>query len=1103
MKVGYFYKHNVEFGSIGTPLAQHDLKSILNILPKLPKNHKKHMVGSIWFHTNDKIGVEFNPVSDGIVCCDIDAISKEDCKKIMDNFDTISLVFPCIVSCWYSHSYYNKNYGGLHVVINTFKNSLHHDDFAESSEQSYRKQNELYSAALASCIYDICGIDVRPKYNASLKKTAGLDKAMLKIGQQCFLNYTETVKWNDNILKVNISDSNENNLRKWFSGYNWFSVDSDYKIVSSEVKNFNWKHVLSDDFKVNTNGFYKDTQLGHNRRIAVENFLAGLDWELEDIVNFMLKICFGDDFNGGEEKLKKAIIQTSRTAISKYRGKPSDFYTEQAKDILTALGVDIEVDIKKIYQPIDYDFDSIFEEVWEESKDLPYFNVYYNPRNFLKINLTKDQYLTDYKHEINEMITKYQMTYLVADCMVGKTHYAMNMQSQYGFFDDDEFIIHFKGDTIDVCVPYNSVADNKAKSNRKDIKRVKTENIKNFNVEKRNVFIWNTVMPLYEEYFRNGIVKRMVLFFDESQKLITDDYRWETVFEMFKVLPSMYSHFVFMTGTPAGELEFLTQYFKDYCVIKVDKEIDFNRECKILKYDKFGMGDRIRIIEDVIEDGKLPLIYSNSKNSEWKEACIKINKNRIDNGLDPLHILVYDRPNAERLETVNKTNSIKQYDVVIATKYCSVGIDFQKDDTRMRCSIIDFAGERECTFHDIWQFTLRNRKQDTITKLIVNSASIEQSVKLYNYWHYKQLFMDMAKIHTYKMAKPLLEDEEEIGAFNFAQEIFQIRKFGKLVGSKVNWFDDDKNVTLLGLYYIYVKIFGNMNVIKHMLKKRGVNITEMDMTHQVEKLDYTTKKDIYSFFIEHFEEIGNIKATKGCYDKNSYQIDINSDELENIKDNKIYSRNVHYMDWLIKQFGGNKEWFEILKNREYITPETFATYNRMAMIARRISKKEIDKIKRFRKVMIEEDFDDMVVDLVNKHYAGALNITTDEFKKAMLINDIINDYKKILRFSIDNIEFIEEIKNATSEGQRIAACHKMKIAMEQQEAEVARKKMSDAGKKNGKQVTVKLLKNNKEKTFGSMQEAADYFKVTKQTFYKFMKTGKGHLSNVIQVISFQ
>ena len=117
-----------------------------------------------------------------------------------------------------------------------------------------------------------------------------------------------------------------------------------------------------------------------------------------------------------------------------------------------------------------------------------------------------------------------------------------------------------------------------------------------------------------------------------------------------------------------------------------------------------------------------------------------------------------------------------------------------------------------------------------------------------------------------------------------------------------------------------------------------------------------------------------------------------------------------------------------------------------------------------------------------------------------MLSDIIQDYKRILKFSIENIEYIEAIKNAVDNGERIKACDKMMMAMKQKEEEEARRKMSKGGKKNGKPITVRWIKNGKEKMFGSIQEAADYFGVSKSNFYDFTKNNHGKLSKVIQVI---
>lgn len=1049
--------------STGHPFEHVKLYDKLHEQQSYNKDAIKGSDGEIYAYLADSLGIREaesagKNYSDGIIFIDIDKMSKTDVSTIYNSFEKITKGLPNVLCCWYSNSYYSKlkDYGGLHFILRVSYDIV--------STNEYKYFVTLYGAILARIVYKICGIDVRPN-------SGGIDPVTKSIAQRFYLNYSE-VKWNDDAYVIDpVYDKKE--LENWMNENSsqkekWIKEENPYKIVQCDVISSN----------LTPNGIKH--ALGYQDRITLLNTLNYIGLSHNERVSFMLAICDGSGFKGD---FRSNVIQCSKTA----EGQNVDLgHIYRGIEMLKSFGYDIEVDFKQVYTPIDYKFDSIFEEVYNEHKDDPYYNVHTNPRNLLRINLKSDEYLKHYKDSIMDIIYQYELTYLIADCMTGKTTLALDVTRENVLFDnDDNFIIHVSGDAVDICVPYNSVADNKAKESRKDIKRVVTADISKFSLEKRNVFIWNTIMPLYEEYFKNGLVKRSVIFFDESQKIVTDDYRWETVFEMFKALPMMYKHFVFMTGTPAGELEYLKEFFSDFAVIKVDKEIDYKRECKFLKYNKFGFGDRISLIEECINNGRLPLIYSNSQKSEWVEAIKRINKDRISQDLKPYRVLEYSSTNKEQLDIVNKTNSIKGYDIVIATKYCSVGIDFMKDDKRMRCSIIDYANEHDCTFHDIWQFTLRNRNQDTITKIIVREGE-EYYNKLYNYWWYKELFDDMARLHTHKITDDDFmelheEDEIETKNFNFINDVFLTRQFGRLVNDKNRYFNDPRNIKLLSSYYLYRKVFSNVRVIKNMLERRGVEVTEIDMTHTKVHNDSTVNKDIYRFFVDNFDEIGNIHSSKGQHDPTSYLIDINSDDTEYIKDNKIYSRNVNYLNWLIRQFAGNREWYKILCERDYISKDTFNEFNRMRTIAKKITKREISKIKKYKDYMMEYGMDEIITDMVYKHYGKVLDIKKDNVRNAVLLRDVIESYRKILEFAVDNIEFIEEIKNAEEDGW-ISVVHKMDIAMRQKEQEKTNKKIGNAMKK---QITV-VWDDGEEEVFSSRDELAEKIGVS-----------KGQLSNIL------
>lgn len=1083
------------YPSVGDPIQISTVYDILTNKPGLHNinpNAAKGQSFAMQFYVSDVLGgTSEDTYTNGIIGVDIDKLPKSDAEKIYNNFQLLCNHFGCLLMCCYSSSYYNpdKTTSGLHIIMRTDRNVIYRKD--------YKHLNTIYSAVFAYVVNEVLDIDLRPRNDDNGRLASGLDPALKSIAHRFFLNYS-SLQWNEYSTNLTLEEDIFSVVKDWFDEdydgkISWFEKKQDYKILNCEFKSIDVSGYNGGKVNLRWKG-----------RICVINALYQWGVSERDIESILLKMCGPLDWIG-DKKTPGALLRSIRQAIDTAPTQhPAPSQMEYAKYMLGKVGIDVDMIINKIYQPIDFDFDAVFEEVWNSLQDKPYHNIHYNPSNYLKINLKKDEYITDYKHIMNDMIYKYQMTYLVADCMVGKTTFGLNMQTNYGLFDGNDFIMHISGDSIDLCVPYNSVADDKSKSAREDITRVMTKQLSDFKDNKRNVFIWNTIMPLYEKYFKAGFVKRLVVFFDESQKIVTDEYRWEVVFEMFKVLPVMYKHFVFMTGTPAGELDYLKQYFKDYCVINVDKEIEFNRTCNILKYKSFGNADREVLIEDAIDSGKLPMIYSNAKRKQWMTVCKEINKKRFELGLKPYRILDYSRDNADRLQLVNETNSIKGYDIVIATKYCSVGIDFKKDDNRTRYAIVDYATEQDCTFHDIWQFTLRNRNQDTETCIVAYDDD-NYNAKLYNYWYYKKLFEDMARVHTYKMVKTdIVEDDESKSLYSFAQDLFLIRHFGNLMKGDNNYFNDDRNVKLLGLYYLYKKIFSNINIIKHMLQRRGVKIVETEIEHTKSNQIASDGKKIFNWFVDNFEPISTLYERKDRYDKLVQKIDINDNTTESIIDNKIYCRDVQYMNWLIKQFANKKEWYDILteivENGGWLSKEMFVAYNRMSLIARKTTKKEIDKIKRLGKYMNDDDLDDLIVDLVYKHYGNVLQITKNDVRKGILIADVIKDYRNILSFAIENIEYIEEIKNATDDGQRISACMKFDIAMKQR-AESKRKQQ--ISKTKTKTYTVRFKKNGAVRKFNGIAEMSEFFKTNERTIKRFTAGKKTAIGDIAEIIDIQ
>ena len=1138
MNISYNRKsNNGSYTSNNTILSVGDIKDVLKIMETLPKNHKKGNVGSLWAYSNGISGSNNPLLSDGVLLVDIDGITIEECDKIINNFDKLTLGFQSIIACWPSHSYYNQYklnsdnqyVAGLHFALKCDKSKLvqDKDERLDNKEYfSYTEYNTWNSAMLAYYIYGICGVDIRPYHcdiivgSETSDKICGLDSRLKILSQQIFFNYAE-VKFNENVFSRIITDENKIELKNWFDdrpdkskGTEWI-VDVKYVKYKSEFKfqHKSYSEIISDINSTNEH-------LGYNGRWIVANYLASLQMSADEILDILLKISGPEDFKCGQYKYIKELEGIIGSAIRNHSNGVEDYTIDKAVEILESRGVYFE----KEYQEINYNFDKLFLEVWESKKDEMIYNgrIYSKGKNYFEFNLDKNEFLGNYTHQLRDIILKHKAVYIVGDCMIGKTEFAKKMQLVLTL--QFEGLWSMMGDGCDLCEPYNSVADNKSKGKNKDeeiwckntLSRVITARISDFNWDKRNIFIWNTVKPLYDEYFKNLGLKRNVLFFDECHKLITEDYRWKDVFEMMESLPKMYEHFVFMTGTPAFELDYLQEHFDDICIVKINKEIEYKQEYDILYYEQIGDEDRYRVLKESINAGQLPLVYTNHNFVKWCESVAKLNVEREEQGLSQLRVLPYKKDNEENLVEVNESSSIKDYDVVVATKLLSVGVDFYKDDNRMRCAIIDYASETDCTFQDIHQFTQRNRHQDTVSKVLVRyneKTDISKFKKLRSIDYYDKFYIKMANIHTFQVAgkeRNLLSDElkeQDTNNWEFIWDAYKRRNFGNLVSDKHCWFDDKKNVRLLAAYYKYIRIFSNMLLIKHMLKKRGFTVNEKHKEHVAGKIPSKMKREIFKFFVTNFYEIHDIVNNLDKYDKKSYAIDINTKQVEYIKDNKIYTRSVGYLNTLINEFGYDKEWYEVLKKFDYIPKDTFGVFKRMRQMAKKITNKEIKELKKLRdNNMTEEDFITYVEDLINEHYkeVKAAQFKDKELKQYYvnkIMNEVINDYKKILMFAVDNIEFIEKIKSSEDKGERITAFQQMAIALEQAKNEDISRKRRAAGKKHTKEITVKWIKNGETKKFGSLDEAAEYFNVSSRTFERFKSTGKGSLAETIKIVN--
>lgn len=1043
-------------------------------------------------------GTDPDTFTDGIIGIDIDHISKNDAKVIYDNFEKICNYYSGLLCCSFSNSYNDSTRpdGGLHLIVRTAYDKIVRDD--------YKEINIEYAAMFAYVVYKLFDIDIRPRELND--KKSGLDSALKSIAHRFFLNHS-TVKWFDYSAPMPLNSDDTLIVRNWFdedydNKVNWYEKKNDYNITSCHLQS------------LDTSSCCKyQTGYGWKGRINIINALYAWGVSPIDIEKLMLTICGDKDWQGDAKNpgaLLNSIRQAIRTAPTQ---KPTASQLNWAKSLLEKANVNVDVIIEKTltdeaYESkmlsdnsdvtISIELDDLFSAAIEEADKRI-------KEKQITLNLSEDEFICDYYDVIKEKIFKHHATYIAADPGVGKTTLAerLTTNDEYEPMFGNDFFFNLSGDelSIDICMPYNSVVDSKSLNN-KQLKRVLTANLSNYSKEGIKIFVWNTLKPIYEKYFNMGY-KRAVFFFDESHKIVTDIYRWKVIFDMFKVLPNMYNHFVFMTGTPAYEHIFLKQYFDDMCFIKINKDSKYTYNCAFRNYDKFSLSDMTDLIRHHLDSGNLPMIYTNRKRADWTLSVVPINEERIARGERPLNVLYFNRDNEEDTKRTAKLKSIKRYDLVIATAYLNVGVDIYKDDDRRRVAIIDYANDNNAGYNEIWQFQGRNRQQDSYFEVICRTGEKYNRKKpAYTFNHY----LSQALIHTHDVDIDVNDDE----LFAFLNYIYKRNKFGKL--ANIGAFKDYKNIVLLACYYMYIDKFTYIHNIKEILKNKGCKITEIDMNeHTKISINNETKKEVFKFYVEHIDEINKLQIDDAIRHKGIVkQIDLNTDVKDHICNGRIMSRDKRYMDWLYYTTANKEDWIIILKkcleDGEILTKGTFNIYNKLKLIADNITDKELKNIKAAIDIDAQDDEDeqlhvDLVVEkIIYKHFKGAYS--KKDIHTAVALSEIVKSYRDILLFIAENKEVIEIIKKHRADGTMNAALQ-MKIIKDTNEKMRLSKLHSDGAKKrNSKPITVRYVDTNEVVTYDSIDALAKALNKSKQNLNQSLKHPKSKIHNVIEIVSF-
>lgn len=141
------------YSKCGTLLSKESLLEILSICYQIPKDKRKGMHGSIFVYDSDVLGEhDEDLLSTGIILCDIDWLTKEQCDIIYNGFDKLCDRFKPLLAIQYSASYYDdtKEKNGLHFFVKSYP----------INKLDYEIASSICLGIIAELIQRLFGIDL-------------------------------------------------------------------------------------------------------------------------------------------------------------------------------------------------------------------------------------------------------------------------------------------------------------------------------------------------------------------------------------------------------------------------------------------------------------------------------------------------------------------------------------------------------------------------------------------------------------------------------------------------------------------------------------------------------------------------------------------------------------------------------------------------------------------------------------------------------------------------------------------------------------------------------------------------------------------------------
>lgn len=670
------------------------------------------------------------------------------------------------------------------------------------------------------------------------------------------------------------------------------------------------------------------------------------------------------------------------------------------------------------------------------------------------VNLNEDERLSDKKLPLK----KDKINHIYAGCGVGKTY----MSKQLGIYIDDLDFIFNGPKRVCVVVPLKSIS----KDSFSDVDNWVCIDGDIEDLDKRNI-VRNSnrnICTTWESFvlYDMNTVQFDYVIVDEIHTLYMYDYRVSSITKFKNAIKNCNATYtIFMTGTPSYEVDEFDCY-----KIQVNKK-DIEVPCEMVIYNDSYMGYIFNDIQNWVKESEdnYAVIFYDTVN-------YKIETDFNNYGLDGD---IFNKNYVENTEYILENKKLKKQ-ITAFSVYGQAGINIYIDENnefpnrKVRIYIANDNGL------GIIQYANRIRDKKRIDKVFVfyknnklNSDILEINDKI-------DIKEAKRKVEVLKSMK------REFDIFRIDNDTFLKHNYG-FNQSCIDWGLlelNEENYTNYSLINNIMKYEGQMQIIYNRLKQSYFNVTFNYLNKDVKRLrDSKMKSNYFAGQMSNFDE-DMIKVTAN--DKirlevtNKFNKVVTGDLVQVIVRilNNLYVENDKNLENTIKEFKNIIR--NIIINKNTIKKSDLNHIDLFYKLKTRWNT-YYDRV--FMKVMLNPDWDNKQLAAVFMRTKYNDTMTEDDWKN--LLEETYQDITSIRKIVCDNANIFEKLyeeepgENIKFDNDEILGRF---ISYLNFKHSIGKKS------KNTKKCVVKGIE------FDSQKDAMEYFKVTKQTIIRWLKSEK-------------